>query len=401
MGGAEGRRRPGFCTRAIHQAELPLGGLAEQPVSPPLYLTTDWLYEGLEHYADVINERRPGFVYGRYGSPTHSALHRVLASLEGAEAAWSFASGMSALQVAFSALLAAGDHLVCQRTVYGGTYALLTEILPRFGVEVSFTEPEAEAVRDALRPNTRAVFLETLANPTVRVADVAGVGALCAERGVALVVDNTVATPYLFLPLEHEGVSLSVNSTTKYLGGHADFMGGSVAGGADLVDRLRRLAIELGATAGAFEAWLALRGVQTLALRLDRQCRTALELARTLRDHPRVQLVSYPGLPDHPDHGRARALFRGERFGAMLAFSLRGGYEAAVRVCHSLRVARVGSSFGGLRTQVTHPASTSHRQFSPQDRRAAGIEDGLVRVAVGGEDPQDLREDFLQALERA
>ncbi|HXF56474.1 MAG TPA: aminotransferase class I/II-fold pyridoxal phosphate-dependent enzyme [Actinomycetota bacterium] len=401
MDGAEGRRRPGFSTRAIHGAEAPSGELAEQPVSPPLYLTTDWLYEGLEHYADVINERRPGFVYGRYGSPTHAALHRVLASLEGAEAAWSFGSGMSALQVTFTALLGAGDHVVSQRTVYGGTYALLTEVLPRFGVGVSFVEPEAEAVRRALRPTTRAVFLETLANPTARVADVGGVGAVCAERGVALVVDNTVATPYLFRPLEREGVTLSVNSTTKYLGGHADFMGGSVAGGAELVDRLRRLAIELGATAGAFEAWLALRGVQTLALRVDRQCATALELARTLRDHRAVEGVSYPGLPEHPDHGRARALFGGERFGAMLAFSLRGGYEAAVRVCGSLRVARVGSSFGGLRTEVTHPASTSHRQFSPEARRAAGIEDGLVRVAVGGEDPEDLLEDFLQALEKA
>jgi cystathionine beta-lyase/cystathionine gamma-synthase len=398
MGGG-GHRPLGFSTRAIH-GDVP-AAVSEEPVSPPIWLTTDYLYEGLEHYADVINERRPGFVYGRYGGPTHVGLHRVLASLEGAEAAWSFASGMSALQVALAALVGAGDHVVSQRTVYGGTYALLTGVLPRFGVEVSFAEPEADAVAAALRPTTRAVFLETVANPTVRVADLAGVARVCRERGVALVVDNTVPTPYLVRPLEHEGVTLSVASTTKYLGGHSDFMGGSVAGPADLLDRVRRLAIELGATAGAFEAWLALRGVQTLALRMDRQCATAMELARVLHEHPAVAMVSYPGLPGHPDHGRARALFGRERYGAMLALSLHGGYPAAARVCGSLRVARVGSSFGGLRTEVTHPATTSHRQFSEADRRAAGIEDGLVRVAVGGEDPEDLVADFLQALERA
>src|SRR5438093_3404390 len=263
-----GHRRPGFSTRAIHEADMPSGGIAEQPVSPPIWLTSDYLYEGLEHYADVINERRPGFVYGRYGNPTHVALHRVLASLDAAEAAWSFASGMAALHTALTSVLRAEDHLVAHRTLYGGTFALLTKVFPGYGIDVSFVPAEAEEVAAAIRPNTRAVLVETLANPTFRVSDVAGIGKICAQRDVALVVDNTIPTPYLFRPLELPGVTLVVHSTTKYIGGHSDLLGGSVCGPRELIDPIRRLAMDQGTTAGAFEGWLALRGVQTLALRM-------------------------------------------------------------------------------------------------------------------------------------
>jgi cystathionine beta-lyase/cystathionine gamma-synthase len=399
--GEAGSRRAGFSTRAIHEADSPPGGIAEQPVSPPIWLTTDYLYEGLEHYADVINERRPGYVYGRYGNPTHLALHRVLASLEGAEAAWSFGSGMAAIQTALTALVEAGDHVVAQRTLYGGTFSLMKNVFSRFGVQTTFAEPEAEIVRSALRPETKVVLVETLANPTFRVSDVAGVAAVCAEAGVALVVDNTMATPYLHRPLDVRGVTLVVEATTKYIGGHSDQMGGAVAGGRELIDRIRRLAIDLGTTAGAFEAWLALRGVQTLALRLDRHCASALAVAKFLAGHPKVDHVGYSGLPGHPDHERATALFGGKGFGAMLSFSLDGGYDAAQRTCDALQVVRVGSSFGSLRSEVCQPATTSHRQLSADEREASGIGDGLIRVAVGGEDPEDLVDDFSQALEKA
>jgi cystathionine beta-lyase/cystathionine gamma-synthase len=396
----DARRAAGFSTRAIHDAELP-GGIAEQPVSPPIWLTSDYLFEGLDHYADVINERRPGYVYGRYGNPTHVALHAVLASLEGAEASWSFASGMAAVHTALTSLVRAGEHVVAQRTVYGGTYALLTQVLPRYGIEVSFVDPEGEGVSAALRPNTRAVLVETFANPTFRVADVDGIASVCAAREVPLVVDNTVASPYLFRPLEIPGVSLVLHSTSKYIGGHSDVIGGVVAGGRTWLDAIRLLAVEQGTTSGAFEAWLTLRGVQTLGMRMDRQSDTALQLAQALKAHEAVGAVGYPGLQDHPDHGRAASLMGGGRFGAMLSFTLRGGYEAGVRVCDALQVGRVGSSFGGLYTEVCHPATTSHRQFSPEDRRAAGIGDGLLRVSVGGEDAEDLVSDFLQALGKA
>lgn len=376
-------------------------GIAERPVAPPIWLSAHYVYEGLEHYADVMNERRPGFVYGRYGTPTHTALHRVLASLDGAEAAWSFASGMAAMHTALTTLVRSGDHVVGARTVYGGTYALLTTILPRYGIGVSFAEAEAEAVGRAIQPNTKAVVIEPLANPTFRVADVRGVASACAERGVPLLVDNSVASPYLLRPLEVDGVTLVVHSTSKYIAGHADLIGGSVAGSSALVDRIRHMAIEQGTTDGAFDAWLVLRGVQTMALRMERQCANAMTLAEALADHPKVASVGYAGLPAHPDHDRASALFEGPRYGAMLSFTPDGGYDAASRWASALRVACVGSSFGGLRTEVCHPATTSHRQFSRQDRAAAGIGEGLIRVAVGAEDPDDIVADFAQALEKA
>ena len=396
----EERRAPGFHTRSIHEGAIP-EGIAEQPVSTPLWLTSDYLYEGLEHYSDVINRRRPGYAYGRFGNPTHTALHRVLASLEGAEAAWSFASGMAALHTTLTALVETGGHVVAQRTLYGGTFSLLTKLFRRYGITVSLADPEASAIASAMRPETRVVVVETLANPTFRVADVPGVARICAEAGVALVVDNTVATPFLFRPLEVEGVTAVMESTTKYIGGHSDLIGGAVAGNRELMEEVRELAIGQGTTAGTFEAWLALRGVQTLGLRMERQSATTLALAETLDSHAKVERVGYSGLAGHPDHDRAVRLFGGRMFGALMSLSLHGGYEAARLVCDSLRVARVGSSFGGMHTQVCPPATTSHRQLSEEERRAAGIDDGLIRVAVGGEDAEDLVEDFLRALEKA
>ncbi|HCP61985.1 MAG TPA: cystathionine beta-lyase [Actinobacteria bacterium] len=394
-------RGPGFATRAIHDADLNLAGIAEQPVSPPIWLTADYLYDDLDHYADVINERRPGYVYGRYGNPTHVALHRVLASLEGAEAAWSFASGMAAVHAALSELVQAGDHVLAARTIYGGTHSLLTRTYPRMGVEVSFADAERDAVREALRPQTKAVLIEVLANPTFRVADVGGIAEVCAERGVALVVDNSVSSPVLLRPMEIPGVTLVVEATTKYINGHADMIGGAVAGPASLLTNIRKRAIDMGTTAGAFEAWLTLRGVQTLPLRMARQCATALQLAEVFASHRKVKEVGYCGLPRHRDHERATALFGGAGYGAMLAVDVDGGYDAAQRACQALQLARVGSSFGSLRTEVCHPATTSHRQLSASHREAAGIGDGLLRVAVGGEDPADLLDDFTHALEKA
>jgi methionine-gamma-lyase len=308
---------------------------------------------------------------------------------------------MAAIHTALTSLMRAGDHLVAQRTIYGGTYSLLTKVFPGYGIEVTFVSPEPDDVAASIRPTTRAVLLETLANPTFRVSDVQGVGEVCAERGIDLIVDNTTATPFLLRPIELPGVTLTVHSTTKYIGGHSDLIGGAVTGARERIDPIRRLALDQGTTGGAFEAWLTLRGLQTLALRLDRQCATALELARVLAAHPKVESVGYSGLPQHPDHVRAAALFDDGRFGAMLAVTLRGGYEGWLRVCDALRVARVGSSFGSLRSQVCHPATTSHRQLSTEERAAAGVGDGLLRLAVGGEDASDLIDDFLQALDKA
>jgi cystathionine beta-lyase/cystathionine gamma-synthase len=390
----------GFSTRAIHDRELP-GVPDERPVSPPIWLTATYTYEGLEHYADVINDRRPGYVYGRYGNPTHTALHNVVASLDGAEAAWSFASGMAAVHTLLTSLARSGDHLVAQRTVYGGTYGLLAARFPAYGIETTFVDPEADAVAEAIRPNTKAVLVETLANPTFRVADVAGVAAVCAERDIPFVVDNSVASAYLLRPLEHRGVTFVLQSSTKFLNGHSDVIGGVVSGPRGRMDEVRRLAIEQGTTGSAFEAWLTLRGVETLALRVARQSETALALAETLDGHPKVLSVGYSGLPGHPDHDRAGALFEGRGYSGMLSVSLRGGYQACIRFVDALRIATTGSSFGGLVTQICHPGTTSHRQLSAEAREESGIGDGLLRVAVGGEDAEDLVADVLQGLDKA
>jgi cystathionine beta-lyase/cystathionine gamma-synthase len=392
---ADGDR--GFTTRAIHDGAVPQT-IAEEPVAQPIWLTADYFYDSLEHYADVINERRPGYVYGRTGNPTHEALHRVLASLEGAEAALSFASGMGALHSTLTALVETGGHVVAQRTVYGGTFHLLHGILPGYGMQTTFVDPAPDAVAAAIRPETGAALVETIANPTFRVTDLRGVAAVCRDRGVPLVVDNTVATPYLLRPLAIEGVTVVMHSTSKYIGGHSDLIGGSVAASAEMIRRIGSMRLDQGTNNAAFDAWLALRGVQTLALRLERQCANAERLASWLSAHDAVSNVGYSGLPGHADHGLAAALFDGPRFGAMLSFTLKGGYDAASVACKGLHVARVGSSFGGLHTEVCHPASTSHRQMSDTDLAAAGIGPGLIRVSVGAEDVDDLIADFEGAL---
>ena len=389
----------GFSTRAIHAGEA--APETQRPVSVPIWLTAHYGYDSLEEYADIMQERRPGYSYGRYGGPTHTALHDVLASIDDAEAAWSFASGMAAMHTVLTTLAETGGHVVSQKTVYGGTFALLATVFPRYGIEATFVDPEADEVAKAIRDDTAFVGVEPLANPTFRVTDLRGIAAVCNERDVPLVVDNSVASPYLLRPLTIPGVTLVVHSTSKYIAGHADVIGGSVAGSQELIDRIRHMAIEQGTTAAAFDDWLVLRGVQTLALRMERQCANAMAVANALASHPKVADVGYAGLPSHPDHARASDLFERGLYGAMLSFTLEGGYEAASRWAKGLRVAVVGSSFGGMWTEVTHPASTSHRQFPPAEREAAGIGDGLIRVAIGAEDPEDLVVDFLQALEDA
>jgi cystathionine beta-lyase/cystathionine gamma-synthase len=385
-------------TRAIHEGTVE-PGMAEEPVGQPIWLTADYLYDSLEHYADVINGRRPGYVYGRTGNPTHVALHRVLASLEGAEAALSFASGMGALHSTLTALVASGGHVVAQRTLYGGTFHLLDGILPGYGIATTLVDATAPAVRDAITSRTGAVLVETVANPTFRVTDLRAVGEVCADAGVPLVVDNTVATPYLVRPLAIPGVTVVMHSTSKYIGGHSDLIGGAVAASKRTVERIADMRLDQGTNSGTFDAWLVLRGVQTLALRLERQCANAERLASWLAERPNVADVGYAGLLTHPDHAVASTLFDGPRFGAMLSVTLEGGYDAASLACKRLRVARVGSSFGGLHTEVCHPGTTSHRQMSEEALAAAGIGPGLLRVSVGAEDPEDLIGDFGQALE--
>lgn len=384
----------GFNTRAARGSER-LGKTGEQPLSVPIWQVADYAFESAEHYADVINERRPGQVYGRYGNPTLDALGEVLADLEGGEAGWVFSSGMGAIHAVLMHLAGAGDRIVSARALYGGSYGLFTAGAARVGIEVVFADAtNSTAVEEAISAGAAGVFIESVANPTFEVADLEAISALCRKAAIPLVVDNTVPTPALLNPIEW-GASLVVHATSKYVGGHHDLMGGAVIGQKDRIDDIRHLAIRYGTTASALESWLALRGVATLGLRVERHSANAMALAEAVERTGRTERVLYPGLVSHPQHDLARKLLRG--FGGMLAIDL-GSQSRAWQFMDSLNVARVGSSFGGVRSEVTHPATTSHRQFSPQDRAAAGITDGLVRVSVGIEDIDDLVEDFEAAL---
>jgi methionine-gamma-lyase len=372
----------------------------QEAPSVPIFQTSTFRFDTSEDYAETISFRRPGYTYTRgYGNPTLLAFERVVAELEGTESGFSFASGMAALHTVVTSLARAGDRIVASNELYGGSFSLFTKVLPRYGIEVTFVNPhDPDAVAAAL-PDAVLFYVETIANPTVTVADLEALGSACRASGVPAAVDNTFASPYLCNPARF-GFDHVLHSATKYIGGHHDLMGGVVATTEDGMRRLRDMAIETGGTMAPFEAWLALRGLMTLELRMERHSRSAQALAEFLEGRAKVERVHYPGLASHPHHEVARRLLpRG--FGGMLAFEIEGGVEAGMRFCDALELAWIATSLGGTHTLVGHAASTTHRQMDPAARRAAGIADGLVRVSVGLEDVEDLIEDFERALEKA
>lgn len=368
--------------------------------SVPIFQTSTFRFETSEQYADTISFRRPGYTYTRgYGNPTLEAFQRLMADLEGTQAAFSFASGMAAIHTAITSLARAGDRIVSSSELYGGTYSLMANVLPRYGIEVTFVDPhDPDAVAEVLS-GAALFYVEAIANPNVTVADLPALAERCRRAGVPSIVDNTFASPYLCNPADH-GLDLVLHSATKYIGGHNDLIGGVVCGSSELVDGLRDTVIETGGTMAPLEAWLCLRGLATLELRMERHSSNAQALSEHLEAHPKVDRVHYPGLASHPHHDVAARLLRGGS-GGMMAFDVTGGVEAGMRFCDSLELAWVAASLGGTQTLVGHAASTTHRQMDPEARRAAGIGDGLVRVSVGIEDVGDLIADFDQALEKA
>src|SRR5919201_1159609 len=384
----------GFSTGGSHAGGRPLP--AERSRATPIWQTSTFAFDDAEHYAHTLRQPREGFVYTRYENPTTAVLEATVADLEGAAEGLATASGMGAIATTLLSLAGAGDHVVAQRDLYGGTFSLLAHVAPRFGIEVSFVDAgDPDAVRAAMRPATRAVYAETIANPTMTVADLPALAEAAAAGGVPLVVDNTVASPFLCRPLEH-GAAVVVHSATKYLGGHSDVVGGVAL----FADRERhagawRTMIDLGASPDPFAAWLVLRGVKTLALRMQRHGDNARQLAELLAAHPKVARVYWPGLPGHPTHALAAKLLDGPC--GMLSFDLRGGRAAGRRFIEATRLARLAPSLGGPETLVSHPASTTHRQLDAAALAAAGIGEGMVRVSAGLEDGADLADDFRHA----
>lgn len=388
----------GFTTRAL-RTEVELGDA--RPVSVPIYQSATYSFDDPGELAETIRRGKDaGFVYSRWHNPTRAALEQVVADLERGERAVSFASGMAAITTTLAALLRTGDHAVASPTLYGGSYSVMTKLLPRWGIEATLAgSHRAEDVIAAFRDDTKVCYTETIGNPNVPVPDLEALARTCRERGVLLVVDNTFASPYLCTPLTL-GVDVVVHSTTKYIGGHHDLTGGIAVGGHDILGEIREMSVDLGGIAGPVDAWLALRGVQTLALRMERHTENALALAQMLEGHEKVERVWYPALASHPDHDvAARILPRGA--GGMLSFELAGGLEAGGRLQEALEIALVAPSLGGTHTLATHPPTVTHTQMTPEQRRALGISDGLIRVSVGIEDEADILEDFERALEKA
>jgi O-acetylhomoserine/O-acetylserine sulfhydrylase-like pyridoxal-dependent enzyme len=394
--------RPGESTRAVHTPPLP--AVTQVPLALPVHRSSTYAFETAQEYADVLGGRAPGYTYARVDSPTADAFAAAVAALEGAfvdgeVVGQPFASGMAALSTVLMALTRAGAHVLAPTAVYGGTYGLLRNQLARFGVETSFVDQsDPAAVRAALRPETSLVYAETLANPSTAVADLPALSAVAHDAGLPLVVDSTFASPALCRPLEH-GADVVVQSATKFLGGHSDATGGVAVGAPEVMADVRRVRIDLGGSLAPDEAFLLHRGLATLPLRVDRQCRTALELARALEAHPAVERVEHPGLVSHRDHALATKLFVPGRYGAIVTVTPRGGRDAGMRLCDRLRLVSVATSLGGTHSVVSHVASTTHRQLDDAALAAAGVLPAAVRVSVGLEDADDLLADLVQALD--
>jgi cystathionine beta-lyase/cystathionine gamma-synthase len=379
-------RPPGLSTLAVH------GGrdrqAADAPVSSPLHQSVNYVQAfGTEE----------GLRYTRYGnSPNAEVVQRRLALLEGAEAALVLSSGMGATACAMLALLRPGDHLLSSAWIYGGTHRLFTEELAGMGVEVTLVDPmDARAWRQAVRERTRALFVESPVNPTCRVVDLRPIRALSAELGIALVVDSTFASPVNFRPLEH-GADVVIASTTKFLNGHHDVLGGAVMGTASYVEEVRRKMIVWGQAPDPFACWMLERGLKTLDVRVRRANENALRIAEWCEGQDEVARVHYPGLASHPDHAVACETLDG--FGGMLAIELAGGGPAADRFLRRLRLVTHAASLGGVDTLVSEPRYNSHGHLTAEERAAIGIPDGFLRISVGIEDADDLIADLEQAL---
>ncbi|HEY8373758.1 MAG TPA: cystathionine gamma-synthase [Pseudonocardiaceae bacterium] len=378
----------GFATRAIHAGQEP--DPTTGSVIVPIHATSTYAQDG-------VGGLRSGYEYSRTGNPTRTALEECLASLEGGRHARAFASGMAASDVVLRVLCRPGDHVIIPNDAYGGTFRLIDKVLSQWGVEhTPVALSDLDAVRAALRPNTRLIWCETPTNPLLNIADIAALADLAHTAGARLVVDNTFASPYLQTPLEL-GADVVLHSTTKYLGGHSDVVGGAVVtNDGELAERIAFLQNSAGAVPGPFDAWLTLRGIKTLAVRMERHSDNAERIVQALLSHPKVEKVLYPGLPDHPGHEVAVKQMR--RFGGMVSFTLTaaaGGEQAALEVCARTRLFTLAESLGGVESLIEHPGRMTHASTAGS---VLQVPSNLVRLSVGIEDADDLVEDLLQAL---
>jgi cystathionine gamma-lyase len=375
----------GFSTRAIH---------AGQDADPTTGATVVPIY-ATSTYTQAAPGQHKGYEYSRTGNPTRTALETCLAALEGGERGLAFASGLAATTGVLMTLRP-GDEVAAAADLYGGTFRLMERVFKPWGLVTRYTEdPRPEGFAAIITPKTKLVWVETPTNPLLQIIDIAAVAELTHKAGALLAVDNTFASPYLQQPIKL-GADLVVHSTTKYVGGHSDVVGGAVIGKRELCQQIAFYQNAAGGTPGPFDAWLTLRGVKTLAVRMERHCQNARQLAEWLAGHPKVQKIYYPGLPKHPGHAIAKKQMRD--FGGMLSISVKGGKEAALRLLTRTKLFSLAESLGGVESLIGHPATMTHASIPADIRVARGIDDGLVRLSVGIEDMADLRADLEQAL---
>jgi len=374
-----------FSTKAIHAGQQPDPSTGS--IMTPVHLTSTYVQEAIG--------KHKGYEYSRVSNPTRTALEVNLAALEGGKHGMAFGSGMAAIDSIFR-LLKPGDHIVLSRNVYGGTYRIGKMVWEDFGLEFEFVDTtDIRLVERSIRSHTRMLFVETPTNPTMEITDLAAVARLARRRRLISVVDNTFATPYVQQPLDY-GIDVVVHSLTKYLNGHSDMLGGVVVTNNDeIAERLRFFQKAIGGILSPFDAWLCLRGIKTLPVRMDQHAANAMQVARWLSKQRAVSRVYYPGLPSHPQHKLARRQMK--NFGGMIAFDL-GSLSAAKRFLKKLRLCALAESLGGVETLISHPATMTHASVPPDVRRRIGVTDGLVRISVGLEDVEDILEDLKQAL---
>jgi O-acetylhomoserine (thiol)-lyase len=423
-------REFGFETLALHAGQIPDRETGAR--AAPIYQTTSFVFDSVDHAASLFNLQTFGNVYTRLSNPTTAVFEERMAALEGGRAAVATASGQAAEMVALLNICQAGDHIVSSSRLYGGTHTMFAVNFPKLGIETTFVDPDdPENFRRAIRASTRAIFSETLGNPAINMVDIAAVGAIAREAGVPFVVDNTAASPYLCQPLRH-GADIVVHSATKFIGGHGTTMGGVVvesgrfpwdngrfpsmtepsAGyhgvrfyetfgdfGFTMKARMEILRV-FGPSLSPFNAWLLLQGLETLPVRMERHCANAMGVARFLRGHPKVAWVNYPGLEDNRHHALTRR-YMPKGAGALLSFGIQGGYEAGVRFIEGLQFVSHLANIGDAKSLVIHPASTTHRQLSEADQVKAGVPPDMVRLSIGLETLDDIVWDLDQALSRA
>lgn len=364
--------------------------------SEALYLTSSFVFESAAQAAARFSGAEPGMVYARFTNPTVSAFQDRLAALEGAEMCVATASGMSAIMAMVMALLSAGDHIVSSQSIFGSSQQLFGNILSRFGIETTYVPAtDIDAYRNALRTNTKLVFIETPSNPLMDVVDIAAVAQVAHAGGALLAVDNCFCTPALQQPLKL-GADLIIHSATKYLDGQGRVLGGAVCGRKELLDKVFVFLRTAGPTLSPFNAWVILKGLETLSLRMLAQSANALDLARRLEAHPRVARVFYPGLASHPHH--ELAMRQQAAGGAIVSFEVKGGRDDAWRVVDNCKILSITANLGDTKTTITHPATTTHGRISPEARAASGIGEGLLRIAVGLESVDDVFSDLSRGL---